>query len=366
MTKKVLHVLGSLNAGGVESWLVTLLRNTNSNKIKHEFVLQKSGPGFYDNEVLSLDSRIHYCKLTSNLFLYSINLYRSFRFIQPDVVHSHVHAFSGLVLFIAYVAGVKHRISHAHSDTRVNEQSNSLSRKFYSKLMRLSISKLSTAQIAVSSNAAEDLYGIGWKKNKKCVLMPCGIDYKKYNSKYRDVKLRQKMGIPEDAFVIGHVGRFDKPKNHSFLIDVFNDIRKKNTNAYLILVGDGQLKKNIESKVTELELSPYVIFTGLRKDVPTIMLSVFDIFAFPSLWEGLGLVAVEAQMAGLKVISSTAVPKETDCGGIQYLDLNKNDWALGLLSHNVNNSLVKPNNFSKFSITSNINLLKNIYSEPVC
>lgn len=327
MSRKVIHVLGAMNAGGVEAWLMTLLRNTDKNLINHEFMAHHKEKAFYDEEIYSLGSQIHYCQYSANPFKYTFNLYRAFKEVKPDIVHSHVHAFSGLVLLVAFLCGVESRISHCHSDTRVKEKNNSLIRKLYFSLMKFLISIFATARIAVSSLAAENLYGMNWKTKKNCVVIPCGIDISRYDQKYKNINMRKDFGLPDDAFVIGHVGRFEEPKNHRFLIDVFYELRKTNEKAYLVLVGDGSLRSEIEKKVESLGLTPYVIFTGLRKDVPVIMLSVFDIFAFPSLWEGLGLVAVEAQIAEVYTIVSNYVPKDIDIGGCCFLDLNQELWV---------------------------------------
>lgn len=363
MSKKVVHVLGAMNAGGVEAWLMTLLRNTDKGLINHEFIVHHKEKAFYDDEIYSLGSQIHYCQYSANPFIYGINLYRTFKKIKPDVVHSHVHAFSGLVLLIAYLCGIRNRISHCHSDTRFKEKNISFIRKLYFSLMKFLISAFATIRIAVSSLAAESLYGMNWKTKQNCMVIPCGIDISKYDPKYKNFDMRKDFGLPEDAFVVGHVGRFEEPKNHRFLIDVFSELRKKNDKAYLVLVGDGTLKAEIEKKVADLNLTPYVIFTGLRKDVPVIMLSVFDIFVFPSLWEGLGLVAVEAQLAGLHCIVSNSVPKEIDCANIEFIELNNFAWAKILCRYFSKNEIfpIQNDNFSKFDLNNNIKFLYRIY-----
>ena len=359
MSKKVVHVLGAMNAGGVEAWLMTLLRNTDKDLIQHEFIVHHKEKAFYDDEIYSLGSQIHYCQYSANPFVYVLNLFRAFKKINPDIVHSHVHAFSGLVLLVAYLCGIKNRISHCHSDTRLKEKNNSFIRKCYFSFMKFLISMFATTRIAVSSLAAENLYGIKWKTKKNCVVIPCGIDISKYDPKYKNVNMRKDFGLPDNAFVIGHVGRFEEPKNHRFLIDMFFELRKKNDKAYLVLVGDGTLKAEIEKKVVDLDLASYVIFTGLRKDVPIIMLSIFDIFVFPSLWEGLGLVVVEAQAAGLYCVASENIPRETNLGSVIYLDYDLNKWI-----NNINNAdgiCSKSKGINGFDIEYNLKKIKEIY-----
>lgn len=359
MSKKVLHVLGKLNAGGVESWLINLLKKSNPNKVSHNFLVQKKGEGFYDREVYDFGGVIDNC-YDDNIFLYGYKLYIFLKKNKPDVVHSHVHTFSGFILFIAFLAGIKVRISHSHSDTSIKEEKSSFSRKSYLYIMKFLIKRFSTFRLAVSEKAALSLYGKDWEKDQNTELMPCGIDTQKYLSIRKDDNLRKKFSIPENAFIIGHVGRFETPKNHSFLIDIFCKSHKKNSNIHLVLVGDGSLKEEIINKVNSLELNNYVHFLGLRKDIPVIMKSLFDIFVFPSLWEGLPLTLIEAQLSGLQCIASNEITKNVDIGLIDFLDITESDlWANKILLNNRDNKSIK--DFYKFSIESNINFLDIIY-----
>jgi glycosyltransferase involved in cell wall biosynthesis len=120
------------------------------------------------------------------------------------------------------------------------------------------------------------------------------------------------LGIPPDAFVIGHVGRFDEQKNHLFLVEIAAEVAKREPKMRLLLVGDGLLRPKIEQKIAQLGLTDRTIFAGSRHDVPRLMLSAMDVFLFPSLYEGLGLVLIEAQAAGLPCIFSDVVPEEAD------------------------------------------------------
>ena len=326
MPKKVIHVLGAMNAGGVESWLMCLLRNTDSSQIKHEFIVHDKKKAFYDDEINQLKSNTYYCNGSNNFFLYSLNLYKLLKSIKPDVIHSHVHTFSGIVVLVALLAGVKIRISHSHSDTRIKDKKSGYIRKAYLFLMRLLISLFSTKRLAVSQLAAECLYGEKWMK-KNCSVVLCGVDINKYNPEFKNLNMRSDLGIPDNAYVLGHVGRFSEPKNHDFLIDVFYNLRKINKDAYLVLVGDGELREKIEDKIRDLKLSGFVILMGLRKDVPLIMISVFDILVFPSLWEGLPLTLVEAQFSRKFVIASSNITKICDIGLVTFKDLIVSDWV---------------------------------------
>ena len=158
------------------------------------------------------------------------------------------------------------------------------------------------------------------------------LDKYKYSKKIRDKK-REELGIKENAFVIGHIGRFVKQKNHEFIIDVFNEIHKENKNAILLLVGQGPLMDEMKEKVKGLKLTRCVKFLGQRNDANELY-QAFDVFFFPSLYEGLGMVAIEAQVSGLPCVVSTEVPsiaKVTDC--LEFLELEDtiNTWKNTIL-----------------------------------
>lgn len=133
--------------------------------------------------------------------------------------------------------------------------------------------------------------------------------------------MRKDLGIAETDIIIGHVGSQKPQKNHSYLIDVFAEVCKKSEAYKLVLVGDGPLMPEMKAKVRNLGLENKVMFLGTRNDAPRLF-NAFDIFVLPSLFEGLGIVAVEAQANGLECILSTNVPKEADLTGVTYLDIN--------------------------------------------
>ena len=147
-------------------------------------------------------------------------------------------------------------------------------------------------------------------------------------------EIRAKYGIKDDDFVIGHVGRFYPQKNHIFLIDVFSEVHKQKPNAKLLLLGDGPLQEKVQKKVGALELTDSVLFAGLQKE-PAPFYSAMDVFCFPSLWEGLGIVLLEAQYNGLPCVVSDVVPKEAEISnGINRMNLNTSvqEWAKALIS----------------------------------
>lgn len=235
-------------------------------------------------------------------------MFRIFRKGNYNVVHSHLDWFmNSYVCFLAMLAGVKKRIAHHH---QAYHPTNPLL-ILLCALMRIPCKLFATHWLACGEAAAIN----GWRKrafrNGKVTILPNAIDPErfKYSEAARN-EIRKKYGIAEDDFVIGHVGRFYPQKNHDFLIDVFNEVHKQDPNSKLLLLGDGPLQEKIKQKIESLDLLNAVIFAGLQKDVAPFY-SAMDVFAFPSLWEGLPLTLVEAQYSGLPCVVSEAVPRET-------------------------------------------------------
>ena len=249
-------------------------------------------------------------------------MFRIFRKGKYDVVHSHLDWFmNSYVCFLAMLAGVKKRIAHHHqaytvessfrAETWHGASFRALTRNLLCFIMRIPCKLFATHWLACGEAAAINGWGRSAFKNGKVTILPNAIDSErfKFNETARS-EIRAKYGIAEDDFVIGHVGRFYPQKNHEFLIDVFAELHKQRANAKLLLLGEGPLQEPIKQKVESLGLTNTVIFAGLQKDVAPFY-SAMDVFAFPSLWEGLPLTLVEAQYAGLPCIVSEKVTKET-------------------------------------------------------
>jgi glycosyltransferase involved in cell wall biosynthesis len=167
-------------------------------------------------------------------------------------------------------------------------------------------------QLACSGDAAVSLFGADWQDSQKTRILHCGIDLAPFCASVNRAAVRAEMGIAADALVLGHVGRFFEQKNHEFLVEIAAEVAKREPRAILLLVGDGPLRTQTEQKVASLGLRDRVIFAGVRADVHQLMLGAMDVFVFPSLYEGLGLVLIEAQAAGIPCVISDTVPQEAD------------------------------------------------------
>jgi glycosyltransferase involved in cell wall biosynthesis len=313
-----------------------MLAHIDRQKYQIDFMVHSNEPGAYDEEVKALGARVIPCFKPSNLLQYAFNFRRVLRQYGPyDCVHSHVHHYSGYVLMLAAIMSVPIRIAQSHSDTRVIDRRSSPLRRAYLAGMRRLIQCFATVGIAVSQGAAECLFPSTWNVDRRWTVSPLGIDLHPFEQPVDQPQVRSELGIPHDAFVVGHVGRFVEVKNHRFLVDIAERFCRLEPRAVFLLVGDGPLKPEIESLVRMRGLSEHFVFAGIRQDVPRLMKGAMDCFLFPSLYEGLPLTLLEAQVAGLHCVASDTVPDEGDINHFAVAHLSLKDstesWAHCLL-----------------------------------
>lgn len=326
MSIRVLHIVTYMGLGGLETMIMNYYRHIDRSKIQFDFLVHRNFQAEYDNEIAALGGHI-YCAPPLNPF--SLKYFRAletfFSEHHYDIVHSHLDCLSAYPLKIAKKYGVKTRIAHAHSKNQDHNFKYLI--KAYSKYL---IPIYATDFFACSEDAGKWMFpGYRFK------VLNNAIDAKQYiyNSE-KEQYMKSKLGI-QDKFVLGHVGRFSPQKNHKFLIDVFESVEKLEKNVVLILVGTGDGKSEIEDKVRKLGLKDKVIFLGTRNDIPDI-LQAFDVFVFPSLNEGLGIAAVEAQAAGLPCILSDQIPQECRVTeDVEVLSLKESplEWANHILAY---------------------------------
>jgi glycosyltransferase involved in cell wall biosynthesis len=313
MTCRILHVVGGMARGGIQSWLMHLLRAVDRQRYHMDFLVQSDVPCAYDREILNLGSSLLNCSRTRNPWRFGHEFARALRTQERyDVIHSHVYSFTGLVLRLAAREGIPLRIAHVHNDRRVVEAGTSLIRQGQLQLMKAWIRKHATIKIAASEDAAEDLFGVRWALDPKVRVIHYGLDLTPFGVVPDRAQVRSRLGLPSGALVVGHVGRFVTQKNHAFLIEVAAEAIMLDDRLRVLLVGDGPLRQEIERRARALGIVDRVLFAGERDDVPQIMGAAMDVLVFPSLHEGLGLVLVEAQAAGLPCLIANRVPREAD------------------------------------------------------
>jgi glycosyltransferase involved in cell wall biosynthesis len=334
---RILHVVGGMNRGGVETWLMHVLRHIDRDRFQMDFLVHTEKPCPYDDEARVLGSKIIPCLSPSKPWLYGRNFKRILREYGPyDIVHSHVHHFSGYVLYLAKQAGVPIRIAHSHNDTSAIDAKAGLHRRLYLTLTKWLIDRYATLGLAASYKVATVLFNRAWKTDSRWQILYCGVDLTPFRELVDSVAIRAEFGIPADAFVVGHVGRFEEEKNHQFLIDIVAEIAQREPKMHLLLIGDGSLRSEIQQKVIQNGLANRVTFAGLRPDIPQLMLGAIDLFLLPSIYEGLGLVLIEAQAAGLPCVFSDVVPEEANAVKplVRRVSLSKSasDWAEAVIS----------------------------------
>lgn len=333
---RVLHVVVNMNRGGAETLIMNLYRNIDRSKVQFDFLTNNEG--IFDSEIINMGGKIYRIPYISDVghFNYIKELNRFFlTHSKYQIVHSHMDKMSGFVLRAAKKAGIPVRISHSHS---TNSEGNFII-KSYKWYAGKHILPNSTNLLACSHQAAKWLFQ---KANEKTELIKNGIESNKFRfSQETRAAVRKELNICENSFIIGHVGRFSAPKNHMFLLKIFKSTVKIIPNSVLILVGDGPLLSEIKKKVSEYSLENRVKFLGSRDDVNRL-LQAFDLFIFPSLYEGLPVSVIEAQGSGLPCLLSDAITMEVDLGLnlVQFLPLtNFDEWInkIEMVSSQTNN-----------------------------
>lgn len=310
---RILHVVGKLDRGGAETWLVQVLRHIDPEKYQMDFLVHTTEAGAYDEEVRSLGARIIPCVGHTNPMRYARNFLQILRQYGPyDVVHSHVYHFSGYVMLLAAMGGVPVRISHGHTARLMRQSARTWQRKAYDATMRYLVARFASAGIAVSQDSADAFFPRGWRNDRKWSVSYTGIDLSPFGQPVDRDEIRGELGIPLHAVVVGHVGRFVPEKNHSFFVEIAREFAQIEDRAFFLLVGDGRLRSVVESQVQSLGLQERFKFTGVRKDIPGLMMGAMDILLLPSRFEGLPLTVLEAQAAGLPCLISDVVTTECD------------------------------------------------------
>lgn len=313
---RILQVVTIMNLGGIETFLMTLYRNIDRTKVQFDFLVHRSEPGVFDEEIKNLGGRIIKVQALNPLSYFSYKKELISILNQGDynykIIHSHLNSNSALVLSIAKSCGIKYRIAHAHID-KIGGRFQAIKR-----ILRKKVNIYANHRFACAHGAGKFLFG-----NNDFRIINNAIEAERfvYDKKKRE-ELRTSLHL-EDKLVFGNVGRFNIQKNHSFLIEVFEGIHNKMPNAHLILVGDGNLKSSIMDLVKSKQLENAVSFLGVRGDVHEL-LSAMDYILMPSLFEGLPVSLIEAQANGLKVFASENISKEVNITNlIEFLSIDK-------------------------------------------
>ena len=325
---RILHIIGILVGGGVETVVMNYYKNIDHSKVQFDFVVHDNDKVDITDIVEKMGGRVYkipaYYK---NIFGFMYSIYNIVRENKYNIVHCHMTTLGIFSLLPSWLAGAKVRILHGHSTTVKSE----IKRNLMKLVLRPFSTFVANRQFACSKIAACWLFGSD--KNVEIIKNAIEVEKFQFNENYRN-KLREELGL-ENKFIIGHIGRFMYQKNHEYLIQIFNNIVHKIPSAHLVLVGDGPLREHILQKIENL---------GLRKDVHKLY-SLFDIFYFPSWYEGLGLVAIEAQAEKLPILMSNFIPDEAVVDNTLAKKLNITENDINLWINETEQIYQKSNNF---------------------
>ena len=357
---RILHVVTYMGRGGLETMIMNYYRHINWSKIQFDFLVHREFRADYDDEIEALGGRIF---RIPRLVPWSKNYLRTLEAFfrnHPEykIVHVHQDCLSSVILKVAKTCGVPVRIAHSHNSSQ-DKNLKYLIKLFYKR----QIPTYATQLFSCGKDAGDWMYdGAAYH------VLNNAIETGAYAyTADRRLEIRKAIGVGDNTFCVGHVGRFYQQKNHTFLFEVFAQIKQMQENSILLLVGDGELRTAMEQKAASLGISDSVIFAGVRSDVADLM-QAMDCFAFPSLYEGLPVTMIEAQAAGLPCIISEGVPAECDKTGLVKripLSAGTDQWAKEILKtratsrRDTREKIVQ----AGYDIAANAELLQNFYLE---
>ncbi|MBR6632981.1 MAG: glycosyltransferase [Clostridia bacterium] len=372
MKPKVIQVIPSFRMGGAEALVKNYLLAFGNKECNHEAFVVGDRCGYPFEQIL-LDAGV---KITFLGELYKksripgkighiITAFRwrtavrfFFKKAKPNVVHCHLNVGQMIVPALRELTAAKLFYTvHSDPDKYWSGDKNSKEVKSVKKLL----SHNDITFFALHSDSVSKIRNY-FGENIKIEVLHNAVDIAAFSpDAEKRLAYRKELNVDDDTVVIGHVGRFFEPKNHEFLVDAFSAFHKKCEKSHLVLVGDGDLRKRIEEKVKALSLEDNVSFLGNRLDISNL-LSAFDVFLFPSLWEGLPLTLIEAQAAGLPCFVSDTVTKAIDCSNLMtYLSLGMGaeKWAEHILSYEKKS--IEYNGLFEYDIHTVIERLMNAY-----
>ena len=338
----VLHIVGNMGIGGIETLIMNIYRNIDRSKVQFDFLIHNPTEGEYADEIKRMGGKIYRMPVLRDkphtyywrYFEYKRALKRFFsEHPEIEIVHGHMTNTAAIYMPIAKKYGnVKCCIAHSHQSIATKGFSGVVT-----NILQRNLWKTATDLFSCSEKASHWIYPENVICRNEVKIIHNGIDIEKYRYSIERIKEeRKKLGIDESTLVLGNVSRFNSVKNHSFMIDILEECIRFNPNTVLILVGDGVLLDSIKKKVKQNGLEKNVYFMGLRSDVADII-QAFDVFILPSISEGLPVCAIEAQAAGLPVVASTGVTGETDItGNVTFLSLDhpSSEWAQKIIDIN--------------------------------
>lgn len=373
---KVLQVCYSLKAAGIETLVTNVQKNIDVNRFDVHFLLYKGTKKdlFYKNTVEEHGGTIEDAsadKVNNFLIRHLIQRVNYFKILKKenfDVVHIHASSgLQGIEVLLAHMAGVKNIIVHSHNSKLGAATKFNWMKKIIHKKGIKTIKKHANKKLSCSDEATRWMFP-NVDKNK-VTLIYNGIECRNYSFNIIKRNEIKKVLNIDNNIVYGHIGSFTEAKNHEFIIDIFSKIVEKQSNAVLLLIGDGPLQPTIKEKVKRMKLNN-VQFLGIRSDCNELLMTM-DCMLFPSFWEGLPIVVVEAQASGLPCLLSDTVTKQVNVSDLlTYLSLNLSaenwcDIAISTVHKRKREDYSDEVSRSSFDILNTANELETIYSKLV-
>lgn len=319
MPKRLLCIVSGMNRGGAETFLMKIYRALDKSKYQMDFCVNEQG--VYDEEIKSLGGKIYIVPPKSKGPIKTFNAVKNIvkKNKYESVLRTSQQSLATLDLIAAKRGGAKKLIYRSSNAGMTGGKMSKCINSLFSFLPKT----VPNVKIAPSTEAAEFVFGKNAVKEGKVTIMPNGLDYTlfKFDQNKRD-KIRKELNL-QDKFIVGHIGRFNKQKNHEFLLDIFCEVHKKNDKAHLLLIGKGELENDIKEKITRLNLNDFVTIISPVPNVNEYYMAM-DVLVFPSLFEGMPNVVIEAQAADLPCVVSDTITKEANITRkVSYMSINE-------------------------------------------
>lgn len=371
--RKVFLLNHGLANGGTDTFCMNILKHIDRNKFDIRMVLAvdpDSNPQFHEDEVRQLGIPLY---KTSDLngikkmLRHAYRLYKLLKTEKPEVFHANMDLFNGLNMFVAWLAGVPVRVCHSHTSKSQYETHTGkhIMVGIYRSIMRKFLWYCSTARCGCSDMAMDYLYEDKWKKDPSSHVIHNGIDRAAFSGANNSA-VKKSIDVQDGIHYLITVGRLSPEKNPLFLIDVMKDVCTLREDIELLWVGTGGMENQVRKKIADCGLELKIHLLGARKDIPQI-LKCAEVFVFPSLFEGLGIVLIEAQAAGLPCVVSDKVPKAADMGGCAFLDIENGtaEWS-AVITDLIDGNIVPkilPEKMQQYDVRFMLNQLEKLYAE---
>lgn len=319
---RVVHIMGKMVGGGVESVVMNYYRHINHDKLQFDFIVDSDSTIVPADEIRCLGGRVFEVPPYQNLIDYMKALDALFRSHDWKIVHSHINTLSVFPLYAAKKAGIPVRIAHSHATMGKGETK----RNIIKVILRCFANRYPTTRFACSNYAGKWLFGDG----TSFTVVPNGVDVARYRFDAQNrIAARCEWGASDTCCVVGNLGRMESAKNQVFLVDAFAYLHKVHPDSMLVIAGCGSLRGVLERKAQELDLDSSVRFLGQVED-PSQIYPGMDVFVMPSLYEGFGMALLEAQISGVRCVASNRISSEailSDNCIIMALEDGPKAWA---------------------------------------